>query len=129
MTTAATITVSERDYQQLMKLIESIDTPAAEALDEELSRADVVPTRELPSDIVAMGSKVSFRDLDNGEETTVTLVYPREANVDRMCISVLSPVGSALIGLRTGGTIDWPLPGGKFRRLEVTAVEQAEDPF
>lgn len=122
-----TITVTESDYRKLLSLIETVDTAAADNLDAELSRADVVPDQQLPADTVAMGSTVTFRDRDNGAETTVTLVFPREANVDEMRISVLSPVGSALIGLRIGDTIDWPLPGGRQRRLEVVTVQQLRE--
>ncbi|MEA3300562.1 MAG: nucleoside diphosphate kinase regulator [Pseudomonadota bacterium] len=123
---STTIIVAESDYQRLSSLIDSAQSAAAEALDAELSRAEIVADPLLPPDTVAMGSTVTFRDRDSGEQTTVTLVYPREADVDRMRISVLSPVGSALIGLGIGGAIDWPLPGGRQRRLEVIAVQPAE---
>lgn len=117
--------ISKPDYLQLIKLIEQHDTPAAEALDIELARADIVQSVEVPSDAVTMGSTVTFTDLDSNEEKTITLVYPGEADVTQMKISVLSPVGSALIGLRIGGNIDWPVPLGKVRRLKVIAVQQS----
>jgi regulator of nucleoside diphosphate kinase len=116
--------ISKPDYQQLIKLIEQHDTPAAEALDIELSRADIVQDKDIPPDAVAMGSTVTFVDLDSHEEKTISLVYPNEADVTQMKISILSPVGSALIGLRIGGKIDWPVPQGKVRRLKVIAVQQ-----
>ncbi|WP_323815591.1 nucleoside diphosphate kinase regulator [Cellvibrio sp. NN19] len=120
---ANSLLISTADYQQLIKLIERYDTPAADALDEELGRPDLVKTQETPIDAVSMGSTVTFIDLDSNEENTVSLVYPEEANVAEMKISVLSPVGSALIGLRVGGEIDWPVPQGKVRRLKVTGVQ------
>src|SRR5690606_10319184 len=113
--------ISKPDYLQLIKLIEQHDTPAAEALDVELGRADIVQSTEVPTDAVAMGSTVTFIDLDSNEEKTIQLVYPNEADVTQMKISILSPVGSALIGLRIGGEIDWPVPLGKVRRLKVIA--------
>jgi regulator of nucleoside diphosphate kinase len=116
--------ISKPDYLQLIKLIEQHDTPAAEALDIELGRADIVQSVEIPNDAVMMGSTVTFTDLDSNEERTITLVYPNEADVAQMRISILSPVGSALIGLRIGGEIDWPVPLGKVRRLKVIAVQQ-----
>ncbi|HSX52004.1 MAG TPA: nucleoside diphosphate kinase regulator [Cellvibrio sp.] len=116
--------VSKLDYQQLMKLIEQEDTPAAEALDIELGRAELVEENKLPADAVSMGSVVTFTDLDSQEEKTISLVYPHEADVTNMKISILSPVGSALIGLRIGGNIDWPVPQGKVRRLKVIGVQQ-----
>ncbi len=115
--------ISKPDYLQLIKLIEQHDTPAAEALDIELSRADIVPDNDIPADAVAMGSQVTFVDLDSNEEKTISLVYPNEADVTQMKISILSPVGSALIGLRIGGNIDWPVPEGKVRRLKVISVQ------
>ena len=117
--------ISQPDYLQLTKLIEQHDTPAAEALDIELSRADIVPDKDIPADAVAMGSQVTFVDLDSIEEKTISLVYPNEADVTQMKISVLSPVGSALIGLRIGGNIDWPVPLGKVRRLKVIGVQHS----
>ena len=116
--------ISKPDYLQLIKLIEQHDTPAAEALDIELGRADIVQSIEVPRDAVTMGSTVTFIDLDSNEEKTIQLVYPNEADVAQMKISILSPVGSAFIGLRIGGEIDWPVPLGKVRRLKVSAVRQ-----
>jgi len=116
--------ISKTDYLQLIKLIEQHDTHAAEALDIELGRAEIAPSADVPSDAVTMGSTATFTDLDSDEEKTITLVYPKEADVAQMKISILSPVGSALIGLRIGGEIDWPVPLGKVRRLKVIAVQQ-----
>lgn len=118
--------ISERDYQSLLPLIEKYDNAAAEALDNELGRAKIVRNTELPDDVVAMDSRVTFIDLDTAEESTVDLVYPANADIEKMKISILSPVGTALIGLRVGGKIDWPLPSGKIRHLQVVAVIQAE---
>jgi regulator of nucleoside diphosphate kinase len=121
-----TLIISERDYQSLLPLTEKYTTPTAEALDDELGRAEIVRDIDFPEDVVAMDSFVVFLDLDTGEETELCLVYPGEANVEKMKISILSPVGTALMGLRVGGRIDWPLPGGKIRRLQVIAVKQSE---
>lgn len=122
---ANSLIISQLDYLQLTKLIERHNTPAAEALDVELSRADIVQDKDTPTDVVAMGSQVTFVDLDSNEEKTISLVYPNEADVTQMKISILSPVGSALIGLRIGGNIDWPVPQGKVRRLKVIAVQHS----
>ena len=124
--TKKTLYISERDYQSLLPLIEKYDTPASEALDNELGRAKIVRNTELPVDVVAIDSRVTFIDLDTAEESTVTLVYPANANIEQMKISILSPIGTALIGLRVGGKIDWPLPSGRIRHLQVIAVIQAE---
>ncbi|HSX84153.1 MAG TPA: nucleoside diphosphate kinase regulator [Cellvibrio sp.] len=122
----SSIVISEFDYQHLLSLCEKAGTPAAEALEDEMGRADIVKT--LPENVVAMNSSVTFIDLDSGEETRISLVYPQDAKVDDMKISILTPVGTALIGLGVGGKIDWPTPGGKVRRLQVTAVSPAPSP-
>lgn len=122
---ADALVILETDYQRLLKLIEQNDTAAADMLDVEISRADIVKAKDFPSNVVTMDSVVTFIDLDSNEEKTISLVYPADANVDEMKISILSPVGSALIGLRIGGKIDWPVQG-KIRRLKVVTVVQPE---
>ena len=122
----SSLIISETDYQRLIQLIEKNDTPAAEALEVEISRAEIIKRKDFPVNAVTMDSTVTFIDLDSDEEKTISLVYPVDANVDEMKISVLSPVGSALIGLRIGGNIKWPVPQGKIRRLKVVAVQQPE---
>lgn len=119
-----TLVICNADYQRLLPLAEKQDTATAEALLYELERADIVPSTQFPSDAVCMGSRVTFVDLDTGEKTLVSLVFPEDADVEQLNISILSPVGSALIGLRIGGRIDWPLPEGKIRRIEVVSVSQ-----
>lgn len=129
MTTTATnspITIRDSDYRRLQAAIEHHEGPQADALDEELARADTVSDDEFPDGIVNMHSRVTFEDTDTGQETTVTLVYPQEADVDRMRVSVLTPVGSALIGLAVGGEIKWPLPSGRVRHLRVKSVVQGD---
>jgi regulator of nucleoside diphosphate kinase len=91
-------------------------------LEAELDRADVMRAAELPDDVVTMHSRVRYLDETTGERRSVTLVYPDEADVERGRISVLAPVGSALLGLSTGQTIDWEFPHGARRRLRVEDV-------
>ncbi|HAN28689.1 MAG TPA: nucleoside diphosphate kinase regulator [Haliea salexigens] len=123
MLNASPITVKDSDYRRLLAAIEHNDGVMADALDEELARAETVPDDQLPSGTVSMHSRVTFQDIDTGSDTTVTLVYPQEANVTEMKISVLTPVGSALIGLAIGGEIEWPLPTGGARRLRIKGVD------
>lgn len=117
--------ISKIDYTNLLQLIEKTDTDAADALDEEISRANIVETGDLPKNVVAMNSFVTFTDMDSADEKTVQLVYPQDADINNLKISILSPVGSALIGLSIGGTIEWPIPQGKFRHLKVVVVTQS----
>ncbi len=122
------IFLAKTDYLKLMSLIEKLDSPAAEALEDELGRAEILADDALPAQVVRMGSLVTFEDLDTGERTSVTLVFPQEANADRQHISILSPMGSALIGLAEGGTIAWPLPNGRKRRVRVVAANPPANP-
>lgn len=120
------ITLSESDYRRLLAAIDHHGGPQADALDEELARAETVPDEAFPEGIVSMHAQVTFEDTDTGRETTVTLVYPQEADVDKMRVSVMTPVGSALIGLAVGGEIEWPLPSGGVRHLRVKSVVQGD---
>jgi regulator of nucleoside diphosphate kinase len=114
--------LTQADFQKLSSLLSSAQTEIAELLEEELGRATIVPNEKLPQDVVSMNATVSFQDLDTRKESVVTLVYPHEANIDENKISILAPVGSALIGLRVGQIINWPVPNGKEKRLKVISV-------
>jgi regulator of nucleoside diphosphate kinase len=84
-------------------------------------RAHLVASDEIPPDVVTMNSQVVLRDLDTGGEIVLTLVFPRDANVDQQRVSVLAPLGTAILGYRGGDIIEWQMPGGT-RRLEVERV-------
>ncbi len=119
------ITVSSRDLARLEALLDSPALsrhPAALALMDELNRADVLPPERMPADVVTMHSQVDCEDTTSGERHVLTLVYPNEADVDRGHVSILAPVGSALIGLSVGQSIDWNAPGGRPLHLTVKAV-------
>ncbi len=123
--TVPPIVVSSRDFNRLESLLDSPALrrlPAAMSLMQELSRAQVVAPEEMPDTVVTMNSRVEFQEELTGERHTLTLVYPHEANVDSGRISILAPVGSALLGLSTGQSIDWAAPDGRPLRLLVTAV-------
>ncbi|HVL21103.1 MAG TPA: nucleoside diphosphate kinase regulator [Amaricoccus sp.] len=91
----------------------------------EVARATVLPSAEMPADVVNIGSAVRYRDEMTGREQTVSLVLPQNVDIDRGRISVLTPVGAALIGLRAGATIGWETREGAERRLTVLAVTPA----
>ena len=96
-----------------------------DALRGELERAEVVEPADLPKDVISMNSTAQVRveDAELGtHEHELTLVYPRDADGSANKVSIFAPVGSALLGLRTGDTIDWPLPGGRSARLQVLAI-------
>ncbi len=116
--------IKESDYDLLVALTARNRSTAATALEAALALADIVPDVELPAYAVTMHSEVRFVDTDSDNETTLTLVLPWQAVVAQMKISVLSPLGSALIGRCVGSTASWPLLNGRQRRLRVTAVTQ-----
>ena len=90
-------------------------------LSSELARAKLVAPEKVPADVVTMNSKVLLRDVSNGEEVTYTLVFPKNANIDRGAISVLAPVGTAILGYREGDQVTWKVPSGE-RTLEIEKV-------
>ena len=94
----------------------------AAELAEELDRAHVLPQGKRAADTVCMGCEVDFRDDMTGRVQTVTLVYPNEADISKGCISVLTPIGTALIGLPVGKSIDWTTRTGETKRLTVLRV-------
>ena len=119
------ITVTRTDYVRLMRLAESFadrNPSVAEELLVELDRAKVVEDSRIPADVVRMGSSLRFTS-DMGEDRTVTLVFPGEADIAQSKISILTPIGVALIGLSRGQSIDWTARDGRMHRLTVEAVE------
>ena len=117
-----TIIINELDAERIDRLLEQpafASRPVADALNAELDRAQMCAPQDMPSDVVTMNSQVKFRDLTTGEVRTRTLVYPAQMTDSSTQLSVLAPVGAALIGLRTGGTIHWELTGGTATHLGV----------
>jgi regulator of nucleoside diphosphate kinase len=94
-----------------------------DALAKEVEAAQVVPCSEIPSDVVTMHSRVRIVDLRTGEQRVFQVVYPRDANFAENKISVLAPIGTALLGYPAGTEITWAVPSGT-RRLRIEAVEQ-----
>lgn len=119
--------MTEVDYQKLSFVANRANSETAELLQGELDRAAIVHRDQLPLDVVSMNSTVHFKDLNSGESFIMTLVYPDQANISENKISILAPVGAALIGLRAGQTISWPIPKGGERKLEITSVVHQRD--
>ncbi len=99
----------------------------AERLLQEIERANVVPSDEVPPNVVNIGSAVTFRDDTSGREQTVVLVLPQDADIAERRISVLTPIGAALIGLAEGASIDWETRDGEVRQLTVIRVAPAAE--
>jgi regulator of nucleoside diphosphate kinase len=122
-----TIYVTEYDMTRLEELLdaperfEDRDKKHLRELEEELLRAEVVAPVDIPKDIITMNSKVRLKDLDSGEQIIYSLVFPNEADISQNRISILAPIGTALIGYRVGDTIEWEVPAG-LRRLKVEEI-------
>lgn len=123
----ATIYITELDYNRLSGLIDrtrernGVDKEYLNKLEAELDRAEIVDPSAIPGDVVTMRSKVRLKDLVSGESNTYSLVFPTEANFTEGKISVLAPIGTAILGYRQGDTIEWPVPSG-VRKLKVEEV-------
>ena len=114
--------LSRLDCARLEALLDAHPSADARGLLAELERAQVVEPGDVPGDVIAMNSTARFRDEESGEEREITLVYPQDAGNAANAVSILAPVGSALLGLRVGHAIDWPMPGGRRARLHVLSV-------
>jgi regulator of nucleoside diphosphate kinase len=115
------IFITDRDARRLRPLIEARKAskgPEAENLERlarEIDRAQIVPETEVPPDVITMNSTVEVEDLSDGEVSTFTLVYPEEADVDQGRISILAPLGTAMLGFGVGAEVEWPVPSGTIR--------------
>ena len=126
METLPSLFISQDDFQKISQLLTVARPEIADLLSDELSRAQVMPFNMLPPNVVTMNSSVTFTDLDSHQEQTVSLVYPHEANIEQKKVSILAPVGAALIGMQVGNIIDWPINETKVKRIQVKHVIQPE---
>jgi regulator of nucleoside diphosphate kinase len=123
------IIVSDVDVYRLRGLLgaargESLDLAHLDELRNELERAIVLPAGEVPHGVVTMGAKVQVRDLGNGRIEGFELVYPRDADAPAHRLSVLAPLGTALLGNSQGDAVEWRMPGGT-RCFRIERVMQA----
>jgi len=122
-----TIFITDFDLNRLENLLAKIDmgksrdTGHLEDLEFELGRAEIVDPKKIPADIITMNSRVKLLDLKSGEEKIYTLVFPHDAEPKENRISILAPIGTALLGYRVGDIITWEVPGGT-RRLKVVEI-------
>lgn len=126
------IVVAEADARRLRGLLAARRESAAydgdhlRQLESELERAVLVAASAVPPEVVTMDSAVGILDLENGERREYTLVYPAEANPTAGRISVLAPLGTALLGYREGDELEWMMPGG-LRRLRIESVRSSDE--
>jgi regulator of nucleoside diphosphate kinase len=127
MRTRRRIFITEEDMARLRQLVRQgrlaahKDRNHLTELDGELDRAEVTAAGEVLPDVVTMHSTVRVRDVDSGTSMVYTLVFPVEADIEQKRISVLAPIGTALLGFRTGDVFEWKTPGGT-RRLQIEEV-------
>ncbi|TXH34186.1 MAG: nucleoside diphosphate kinase regulator [Rhodospirillaceae bacterium] len=124
------ITLSSADFERLDNLVSAIERSQpdlATTLAEELDRAKVAPKEDLPRSLVVMGADVTFRDDITGDVHHKQLVYPDQAHGEDDRLSILTPVGVALIGLSEGQSIDWHTRSGEERRLTILKVAAAAE--
>jgi len=121
------ITLTADDSERLRRLADAAAEKfprTAEFLAREVDRASLIDAGEATSNLVTMGSQVVYRDDDTGKTRSVILVYPDEANLDESKISVLTPIGAALIGLSVNQSIEFETPTGATRSLTVMSVRK-----
>ena len=127
------IYISRYDYTKLRLLLSTAlysrtNNLALRNLREELDRAAVIDPAAFPADVVTMDSTVEFEDLHTGEIEAYTITFPERADVDSGRMSILAPIGTALIGCRVGSIINWSTPGGvrqlKIRRVVAPAPQE-----
>jgi regulator of nucleoside diphosphate kinase len=128
METKRTIFITQADMKRLQSLIESMKSSREDlqALRAELHQAHIVAPADIPKDVVTMNSKAQVRDLETNEIMTYTLVFPGNANIDDGKISVLAPVGTAMLGHRAGEEFEWHVPAGPVRLRVEEVLYQPE---
>ena len=130
---ARDIFITSLDRERLLKLIANErefgrmnSDNHLHILEKEVTRAQVMSQAEIPSDVVTMNTKVMLKDLDTGEEMDYTLVYPENADFETNRISILAPIGTAILGFREGDVFEWQVPAGNVRLGVVKVLYQPE---
>jgi regulator of nucleoside diphosphate kinase len=119
--------ITDTDRDRLEKLLlgarqwSNRDKAHLQALEEELDKAHTVESRDIPGDVVTMRSQVRVKDMKAGTKMDISVVFPSEADSEQGKISVLAPIGTALLGYRVGDIVEWKVPGG-IRRLKIECI-------
>jgi regulator of nucleoside diphosphate kinase len=123
----SSIYITKNDADKLKALIQEAyyseyrGSPYLKMLAGELERANVVDSHEIPPEVITLNSTAVLHDLETGEEMVYTLVFPELADVSQGKISILAPIGTAMLGFRVGDVFEWDTPGGK-RSIRVERV-------
>ncbi|MRR15423.1 MAG: nucleoside diphosphate kinase regulator [Deltaproteobacteria bacterium] len=127
MTAARTIHITQFDMDRLVDLIEGLrlsrkaNQAALDLLEKELYSAKLVDSHDIPRDVITMNSRVTVTDADSGEKMTFTLVFPSATAATENRLSILAPLGMALLGYRIGDIVEWTVPAG-MRRLRIDEI-------
>lgn len=119
--------ITNADKTRLLKFISRErefgggDSENLKDLEYEIKRAHISAAKNIPKNVVTMHSRVQLRDMDTGEDVVYTLVYPAEADLSEGRISVLAPLGTAILGYRVGDVVEWTVPGG-IARYKIESV-------
>jgi regulator of nucleoside diphosphate kinase len=125
MNQTSKITISSHDATRLEKMLDSLDDshfPAQDSLSYELASAEIVAPEDIPSNLVTMNSTVKFMNKSSGKESSLTLTYPQDSRNGDATVSILAPVGAALLGLAEGEQVEWPKPDGGVLVVEIIEV-------
>lgn len=122
------IYITEADMQRLRPLIEGMKNSRDDlrALEAELKQARIVTPADVPPDVITMNTKARLRDLDTGEEMVFTVVFPGNASIEHDRISVVAPIGTAMLGHRVGDEFSWEVPAGLVRLRVEEVLYQPE---
>ncbi|CAH1387698.1 Regulator of nucleoside diphosphate kinase [Candidatus Nitrotoga sp. M5] len=119
------IIISTVDSERLEKLLDSLPNNefiGKVELESELARAKIVKPKDVPPTVVTMNSTVRFKVASSNDEFELRLVYPKDSDLSGKTLSILAPIGSALLGLSQGDEIEWPKPGGGVLRVQIHEV-------
>ena len=115
------LVVTSQDFDRIQKTIFQAMGPYTEKLAQELSCAEIVEPTEVSAQVVTMNSEVIYEDVRTGVQRHLRLVYPHDADADRGWVSVLAPLGNAVLGLQGGKQITWVMPGG-IRQIKIVPI-------
>lgn len=121
-TAITTRVITELDHVRIDRLLARAQRPSDEALHALLDDADIVPARQVPPDVVTMYTQVTVEAPGGGNRRKLAVCYPEDAEPSAGFVSVLSPIGTALLGRRRGDTVEWATPGGAVQHLQIVEL-------
>lgn len=125
-----TIYLTDKDYNRLLQVVQSQRQKnglfVVAALSQELKRAKVVSPTEIPADVITMNSRVRLKEMKSAAELDIDIVYPKDADVGKRKVSVLAPVGTAVLGCRVGDEVKWPVAQGMVTYKVEELIYQPE---